>query len=59
MCTDERLTLVQKMKTWEEALQYCRELHGRGQTPENTTLMYDLASLPEAGYILLNTTDEV
>ncbi|XP_037610346.1 secretory phospholipase A2 receptor-like [Sebastes umbrosus] len=55
MC-DERLDLAQEKKTWEEALEHCRE-------KEN----YDLVSLPEANTFLLNretitqqaTTNEV
>ncbi|XP_040898322.1 uncharacterized protein LOC121184593 isoform X2 [Toxotes jaculatrix] len=53
LCMDERLILVQEMKTWEEALQHCRELNDVESTEEDNTLVYDLASLPEANNILL------
>ncbi|XP_050932389.1 secretory phospholipase A2 receptor isoform X2 [Lates calcarifer] len=61
LCMDESLILVQEMKTWEEALQYCRELQA------HTRYRFDLVSLPEKYINVLDggtkklsaTTDEV
>ena len=55
LCTDDRLILVQEMKTWEEAFQHCKKLQ------------YKLASFSDADNAALDretigqsaTTDEV
>ncbi|XP_026234741.1 uncharacterized protein LOC113174813 [Anabas testudineus] len=57
LCIDDSLILAQELKTWEEALQYCRELHAVGRTPGNSMLMSDLASLLETDIIMLNTEE--
>nr|XP_046234712.1 putative C-type lectin domain family 20 member A [Scatophagus argus]XP_046239337.1 putative C-type lectin domain family 20 member A [Scatophagus argus] len=66
LCVDERLILVQEMKTWEEALHHCRQLQVADPSPGGTAHLYDLASLPEENNVLLDreklkeaTTNEV
>uniref|UniRef100_UPI003AAB1206 C-type mannose receptor 2-like n=1 Tax=Centroberyx gerrardi TaxID=166262 RepID=UPI003AAB1206 len=51
LCYDERLVLVQEMKTWEEALQHCRALQAVDPSQSPTTYLnhwYDLATLKAA-----------
>lgn len=52
LCVDEEPVLVQEQKTWEQALVHCRKELVTGNTAEET--QYDLASLPEEKYILLD-----
>lgn len=43
LCTDDRLILVQEMKTWEEAFQHCKKLKAVDPTDK-----YHLASFSNA-----------
>lgn len=52
LCVDEELVLVQEQKTWEQALVDCRRKLVGGNTTDD--IKYDLASLPEEKYILLD-----
>nr|XP_020448100.1 uncharacterized protein LOC109955870 [Monopterus albus] len=49
LCMYDQVILVQEHKTWEEALEHCREL----QVVDSTE--YDLVSLPEATDILIDS----
>ncbi|XP_068176841.1 secretory phospholipase A2 receptor-like [Antennarius striatus] len=54
MCFDETMILVKELKTWEEAVQHCRELQDEGPDGIAASNSYHLASLPEVNNIVLD-----